>query len=563
MRRPDAPEAGSSDRDAALAELLDSYVEALHRGDAPSRSLLFERHPELAGLLACLETLDSLGPQPTISAKTGQSGFDGDRTVVLDDGGDPGLASGPAPATPGERLFGKYELLDELGRGGMGVVYRARQTDLDRTVALKMILASRLASAEDVRRFYQEAQAAGRLRHPNILSIHEVGQHDGQHYFTMDYIEGESLAERLRRGPFDPETAAGLLGAVARAVEYLHAHQIVHRDLKPSNILLDETGCPYVMDFGLAKVFGPDSQETQTGTIIGTPSYMAPEQAAGHPSQVSGRSDVYSLGAILYEMLTGRPPFKRENPLDTLVDVLEGEPTLLTKLNRQVPRELELICLRCLEKDPEKRYASAAALADDLERSLRGEPVEAQPSGLWQRLRRWGRREPALVSRLGGLLVAATVIQVNFLIRGVDLMFHLKVMGLLGAWGVLSFVFQRMLHTDRWAGAARFAWSAADILMLTALLLLAQLDGSIGPLLIGYPLLIVSAGLFFQVRLVWFTTLLALIAFAVLIVQQPEPGPPHYSIIYAAVLAVLGFIVAYQVDRVRTLGRYFEQRRGI
>ena len=555
----DGLEERANERDAALAELLESYVEALHRGDAPSRSALFQRHPELADLLSCLEALDSLVPQAALDSEPGDSEIDSDPTVVLRDE----TVASSRSSTADDRIFGKYELIDELGRGGMGVVYRAWQTDLNRTVALKMILASRLASDDDVRRFYQEAQAAGRLRHPNVLGIHEVGQHDGQHYFTMDYVDGESLAERLRRGPLPPDEAAPLMACVARAVEYLHQNQIIHRDLKPSNILTDGQGCPYVMDFGLAKVFDPDSQQTQTGTIIGTPSYMAPEQAAGHPSQVTARSDVYSLGAILYELLSGRPPFKRENPLDTLVDVLEGEPTLLTKLNRQIPRELELICLRCLEKDPEKRYASAEALADDLDRYLRGEPIEAQPAGFWDRLRRWSRREPALVWRLAALAVATTVIQVNFLFRGVDLPFHSKVLALLGVWGVVSFLFQRLLHTERFADAARFGWSAADILILTALLLLAQLDGSIGPLLIGYPLLIISAGLFFQVRLVWLTTFLSLIAFAALILQQPEPGPPHYSMIYAAVLAVLGFIVAYQVDRVRALSRYFERRRGL
>ena len=326
-----------SERDQALAELLDSYVEALHRSDAPSRSALFERHPELAQLLGCLEALDSLGPQATVAVDPDQNASDADPTVVIgDQDSTPGAAKSAAPS---ERIFGRYELLDELGRGGMGVVYRARQTDLDRIVALKMILASRLASDDDVRRFYQEARAAGGVRHPNLLSIHEVGHHEGQHYFTMDYVEGESLAERLQRGPFEPEAAAALVATVARAVEHLHAHQIIHRDLKPSNILLDAQGCPYVMDFGLAKIFGGDSRQTQTGTIIGTPSYMAPEQAAGRPSQVTACSDVYSLGTILYELLTGRPPFYDPNVYALLYQIVNKEPPPpWTRWSRSAPR---------------------------------------------------------------------------------------------------------------------------------------------------------------------------------------------------------------------------------
>ena len=245
---------------------------------------------------------------------------------------------------------GNFELLAEAGRGGMGVVYKARQKDLDRTVAMKMILSSRLASPDDVRRFQQEARAVARLRHPNIVGVHEVGQVLGQHYFTMDYIAGRSLGKALEAGPFEPERAAQMLLTVARAVDYLHSQGIVHRDLKPSNILLDDRDQPFVTDFGLAKLFQDDGEKTQTGAILGTPSYMAPEQARGDSAAVSGRTDVYSLGAMLYEMLTGQPPFREDSPLNTLLQVLEGEPTLPSRLNRRVPPELQRICMCCLEK---------------------------------------------------------------------------------------------------------------------------------------------------------------------------------------------------------------------
>jgi serine/threonine-protein kinase len=459
--------------------------------------------------------------------------------------------------------FGKFELLREIGRGGMGVVYLARQQDLGRTVAVKMILSSRLASADDVRRFYAEARTAAGLRHPNIIGIHEVGELHGQHFFVMDFVEGENLKEVISRRALDAETAARTIAAVARAVDYLHGHKIVHRDLKPSNIIVDEQGTPYVTDFGLAKLLDAGGDATRSGTIIGTPSYMPPEQAAGHNSEVSARSDVYSLGAILYELLTGRPPFEHAHPLDTLVDVLEGEPTLPTRLNPGAPRALEQVTLRCLEKDPADRYPSAAALADDLERYLRGEPVEAQPIGLWQRAQRWMRREPALASRLVGLGVAAGIVQGYYLVSGWDFSFHVEVMSVFASWALASFAFQQLLPQERFAGVVRFAWIAADAIALTTLLFMA--DPHVGPLLIGYALLVVASGLFFRVGLVWFTTFVCLVSYATLLfvrslLRGETAQPWHYPVIFAGGLAVLGFMVAYQVHRVRALSRYYEHR---
>ena len=408
QERADDP---SDDNDERLIELLDRYVDTLHDANDASRSELLSHHAELADFLGCLNALDSLA----ISQKPGFSkkpDFSNDvplpelplsqqPTLIEPSGRPPPTGDGtPHAVLPGGGVvqeFGKYRLEAEIGRGGMGVVYRARQTDLDRVVAVKMILSSRLASRDEVQRFYAEAKAAAAVRHPNIVGIHEVGQVHGQHYFAMDYVAGQSLAQLLRGGPMASDKAAECVVLVARAVHFLHEHNIVHRDLKPSNILVDEDGIPYVTDFGLAKVFSGDSAHTQTGTIVGTPSYMSPEQAAGRSADISPQSDVYSLGAILYELLCGRPPFRERTPLDTLVQVLEGEPTIITRVNPLVPRELELICLRCLEKDPRNRYASAAELADDLERHLRREPIQAQPPGVFHAVRRWVRREPALV----------------------------------------------------------------------------------------------------------------------------------------------------------------------
>ncbi len=327
-----------NDRDLELFELLDKYVSMLGEQDSSSRTCmapeaLLKAHPDLAGLLQCLDTLDSLAIAP-VHDRAGATADDA-LDAVSDDSA-AGEVRGRGTGRPDE--FGRYQLLGEIGRGGMGVIYRARQTMLGSDVALKMIRSNHLASADEIRRFYQEARAAAGLRHPNIVSVHDVGDVDGQHFLTMDFVDGGSLADLLRTGPLDPELAAELLLTVAQAVQYLHDHQVIHRDLKPSNILLDAGGQPSVTDFGLAKVFHGDSQETASGTILGTPSYMSPEQAAGRAALVSPRSDVYSLGAILYEMLTGRAPFNSENPLDTVLQVLESEPIAPVDCRGTCPR---------------------------------------------------------------------------------------------------------------------------------------------------------------------------------------------------------------------------------
>jgi serine/threonine protein kinase len=279
-------------------------------------------------------------------------------------------------------LFGDYELVAEVARGGMGVVYRARQRTLNREVALKMILSGRLASPEDMQRFRAEAEAAAALQHPNIVQIHEVGAIEGQHYFSMQFIDGRTLAHRLADGPLPSRDAARYVRQVARAVHYAHLRGILHRDLKPSNILIDADDEPHITDFGLAKRLGGDSGQTRTGSILGTPSYMAPEQAGGKIKELGPWTDVYGLGALLYELLTGRPPFKAETPMDTVVQVLENDPVPPRLLNPKVDQELETVCLKCLEKDPQRRYPSAEALADDLTRYLNGDPIQARASSV-------------------------------------------------------------------------------------------------------------------------------------------------------------------------------------
>ena len=305
--------------------------------------------------------------------------------------------------------FGDYELLAEVARGGMGVVYKARQISLNRMVALKTILAGQFASREAVERFHDEAESAAQLDHPGIVPIYEVGEHAGEHFFSMGFVEGPSLAARLASGPLPPREAAEIVRQVSEAVEYAHGRGVIHRDLKPGNILLDREGQPRVTDFGLAKRTETDSNLTCSGQILGTPSYMPPEQAASKLDQIGPRSDVYSLGAVLYCLLTGRPPFQAATVLDTLLQVREQEPVSPRLLNPKLPRDLETICLKCLRKEPDKRYATARELSADLARFLAGESILARRIGWSERAARWVKRRPAVAALSLALVVFALV----------------------------------------------------------------------------------------------------------------------------------------------------------
>ena len=305
-----------------------------------------------------------------------------------------------------QRRFGDYELIRELGRGGMGVVYEARHLSLNRTVALKMLHPARLSSAAQLQRFRQEAEAVAALDHPNILPVYEVGSVQGQPYFTMKLAEGGALAGRIAhfKAQTSSHDAVTLLAATARAVHYAHQRGIQHRDLKPHNILLDAEGHPYVADFGLAKFSDRDSSLTLSTDVIGSPAYMSPEQAAGDTKNLTTASDIYGLGAILYELLTGQPPFSAENVPSLLRKIVEDDPDV----SGLGDPDLRTVCLKCLNKDPEQRYSSAEALADELERWQRGEPVLARPASAVERLARWGKRRPALAAMLAAFLFALT-----------------------------------------------------------------------------------------------------------------------------------------------------------
>lgn len=297
---------------------------------------------------------------------------------------------------PGERVayLGDYELESVIAQGGMGVVYRARQRSLNRVVALKLLLGGACATEEYRRRFRTEAETAATLQHPHLVTVYEVGEHEGLPFFSMEYVDGVNLADRTREQPLPPTEAAKVVRTIAEAIQYAHDHGVLHRDLKPSNILLGADGRPRVTDFGLARQLRADARLSLSHQVLGTPAYMSPEQAAGRRDGVGQASDVYGLGAVLYHLVTARPPFLADSMTETLRQVAEAEPASPRLLNPDVPRDLDTIILKCLAKEPARRYASAQALADDLGRWLEGRPILARPASVPERVAKWYRRQP-------------------------------------------------------------------------------------------------------------------------------------------------------------------------
>ena len=380
--------------DSLLASLLEKLTDAMRHGQQPDLDGLARQHPALAADLRSLwatvwvaEEMARTGPHPSESAAI----LDLAPETTARPAANTTTAAARAPSTsnsgPDDSFrdrFGEYELYEELGRGGMGVVSRAREIARGRIVALKRLLRGPESTRHDIERFRLETLAAARLAHPHIVPVFQVGECDGQPYFTMQYIEGTTLARELAGGPMAAQAAARLLVPVCRAIHYAHDRGVLHRDLKPSNILIDRDGNPYVSDFGLAKRIDVDPTITPSGAFLGTPSYMPPEQAGGSSRRepLGREADVYSLGAILYHMLTGRPPFQAATPIETMLLALEHDPVAPRALNPRVDPDLEMVALKCLEKPTSLRYPSAAALAEDLESFLRGDPVSARSSSL-------------------------------------------------------------------------------------------------------------------------------------------------------------------------------------
>jgi WD40 repeat protein/serine/threonine protein kinase len=396
-----------------LQDLLSRWQKEREQGrDLPAEALCPDR-PDLAGDLQ--RRIDAVRQMEHFAKQAA-----GETTAPATPSSESAtLPPNPAVTSPGPAdgiHIPGYEILATLGRGGMGVVYQARHTKLGRTVALKMILSGAHAGADDLGRFRTEAEAIARLQHPNIVQIFEVGEQSGLPFFSLEFCGGGSLERKLGGTPLPPKEAAHLVETLARAMQAAHDKGVVHRDLKPANVLLAEDGTPKITDFGLAKKLDPASPRresggglTATGAVMGTPSYMAPEQAGSKSKEIGPRTDVYALGAILYELLTGRPPFRAATQLDTIMQVVSDEPVPPSQLQSRTPRDLETICLKCLQKEPGKRYVSAAALAEDLRRFQNGEPIQARPVGRAERSWRWCRRNPVGAALIAVLVVGTAV----------------------------------------------------------------------------------------------------------------------------------------------------------
>ncbi len=570
----------SEDRLSVFRELLALEIELRReRGESPLSAHYHARFADFQSTIDAAFAEPHLAPasepptagwststptQPVAGVLAGAAAGDSPETA-----GEPDDAPGSRPIPRGQEHVGDYVLHEEIARGGMGVVYKAQHTALKRVVALKMILSGSTATPAERARFRREAELAANLDHPNIVPIYEVRDQEGVLYFSMKLVDGGSLARNRELFAENPRAIARLVATLARAVEYAHGKGFIHCDLKPSNILIDRQQLPQITDFGLARRTSEDSSLTATGAILGTPSYMAPEQASGNRRSIGPTTDVYGLGAILYELLTGRPPFRTPTMMETVVQVLERDPIPPHELGGGVPRDLESICLKCLEKMPQDRYPTARALAEELERYLQGEVVAA--TGVFQRLRRWTRREPEVVSRAGGLLVVVVLTEFNrqalALSRSRGL--HYQVQGTLLLWAVSAFVFQFLWKKGWRSDLIGMLWSTADIAFLTVAMSLLNRPES--TLLVGYPLMIAASGLWFRMGLVWFTTVLAIVGYLFLYIgaaldwSKPFPtwadrGDLQYPNIFIACLLLTGFIVARQVKRILALGRYYEHR---
>lgn len=541
MRSEDDAETRDANRqrDRQLAQILADLTDRLARGDGVDFEAVVREHPQLESELRPLWGAVLLA--------------DAAGSHVDEDSGGHEAAAPPPVELP--RQFGDYELLEELGRGGMGVVYKARQTSLGRMVAVKMLLRGRWASPEGEARFRHEAESAARLDHPHIVPVYEVGDHEGRLYFSMKYIAGRTLADLSGDRPHEPREAARLLSLVSRAIHFAHQKGVLHRDLKPSNILIDKQGNPHVTDFGLARRVSEPSQLTKTGAVLGTPAFMAPEQAAGNRSDVGPASDVYSLGAILYHTLTGRPPFQAASPVNVLLSVLEQDPPLPRLINPKADRDLEMISLRCLQKPPDLRYPTAAALADDLDAYLNDEPISARSGRFTQVIARWFREthHAAILENWGLLwiwhslaLFVICLLTNSLSWWGDDNRMHYFLLWTagLGTWaGVFWALRRRMGPVTFVERQIAHVWAAS----MVSIALLFPIEFLLGlPVLALSPVLGLSAGMVFVVKAgilsgTFYNQAVALFAAAIAMAQWPTYAHVIFGVVSAACFFVPGW----------------------
>lgn len=522
----------ASEADQQAFDALNVYAE---RGERTDQSL--------GGLFDCLDRLEALGTESS------------DDTRAMAD---------TSSLTGIPEKLGDYRIGDCVGRGGMGTVYRGEHVTMGHSVAIKVIPADSSTPKEVVDRFYQEARAAAGEEHPHVVAVRHVGREAGLHYLVMDLVRGQTLADRLLDGPMPWREAVALLVRVADAIRHLHERGVIHRDLKPSNILLDNAGRPYVTDFGLAKLTGAVAR-THSRTLVGTPRYMSPEQASGKAREVGPESDIFSLGAIFYECLTGRPAFDADHPLDAVLQVIETEPPPLKRYVSGVPRDVERIMLNCLEKDRGSRYTQAQHVADDLRACLAGEAISQRRSSVVAFTRRVFRRRPALLLRLFGIGAIALVVQlahwtgvrppeetVGNAAASVMLGDHYNVMAVITGWFITAILLHLIMGmgqkvTSRWLP---YAWSFVDTFFLTWTLAitLAPLEAPA----VGYPCVIAVAGVWLRPPVVWFTTLITGVGYALLHIWH-HATLDHFPFIFLAGLALVGVTTVHQVQRVRWL----------
>jgi serine/threonine-protein kinase len=451
-----------------------------------------------------------------------------------------------------------YEILDEVDRGGMGIVYRARHKELNRIVALKTIRSGEFANGNEIARFRREAQIAAQLVHPGIVPIYEIGERNNLIYYTMAFVEGCPLLELARSPTLSIAAKVQLVYQLTQALQYAHGQGVAHRDIKPSNILIDLHGSPILIDFGLAKSTHAESDLTQTGAMLGTPSYMAPEQIQYHHDHDLRLSDIYSLGAVFYYLLVGRPPFVGPTNFDIMLQLKDRQPVRPSRLNRQVDRELDTICLRAMEKIPSERYTTAAEFGQDLERWINGSAVSSPTKSPWIRWIRWWKQEPGLVSHAVAICVVILVVLMSHLL-GYSLAHLPTQLTVLLTWLLICFPLQRWILQSKDTTVPAILWGLIDLFCVSWLIATAGPPRSL--LLVAYPLMITASALFYRTRFVILMTTACILAFLVLtgLIEDPSFERASFRILFVCFLGIQCLTLTSLIFKVRNLFTYRER----